>query len=171
MTQLVDRPVLGDSSLQQRRAFSMAVLVGVLIGGGGMFGLLQLIGDPTDDGPTESELLVEDWIAAIEAQDLEALIPLYSEDVEWYDQALGDEFSGHYGVRRGWGIFDLRDFQVLDLEAVSVDEQGAVVRWTLAGSSSPFNGRPWESTGVSVLSIADGLIAAETVYYDSRDVQ
>lgn len=170
MTQLVDRPVLDDSS-PQRKAVWMAVLVGILIGGIGMFGLLQLIGASTDDGPTESDLLVEDWMAAIEAQDLEALVPLYSEDVEWYDQALGDEFSGHYGVRRGWGIFDLRDFQVLDLETVSLDEQGAVVRWTLAGSSSPFNGRPWESTGVSVLTMTDGLISTETVYYDSRDVQ
>ena len=172
MTQLAHRPVVDASSPQRGRGAPWAaLLIGILIGGGAMFGVLEFLGGSTDDGPTESELLVDDWMAAIEAQDLEALIPLYSEEALWYDQALGDEFTGHLGVRRGWGIFGLRDFEVLDLEAVSIDDDGAVIRWTLAGSSSPFNGQPWESTGVSVLTITDGLVVEETVYYDSRDVQ
>ena len=166
MTQVVDRPVDRQSGQGGPYPWWVILLVGILIGGAALYGVMQLF-----DGRLDSRQLVEDWMAAIEAQDLDALVLLYAEDVEWYDQALGDEFSGHHGVRRGWGIFDLLGFQVLDLQAVSMDESGAVVRWTLAGSSSPFTGQPWETTGVSVLTIVDGLISQEIVYYDSRDVQ
>ena len=120
-------------------------------------------------GATES--IVRSWIAAIQAMDPARVAALYSEDAVWVDEALGDRFSGRAGVERGWGIFSLPGFEVRGLEAVAVTGDRAVVRWTLAGTESPFSGRPWEVTGLSVLEIADGLIRAETVYYDSDDLR
>ena len=71
------------------------------------------------------------------------------------------------GIRVAWGIFSLRDFEVKEISVVAIGTDTATVRWTIAGSRSPFSGEPWATTGVSVLEISGAEITAETVYYDA----
>lgn len=143
----------------------LLLLVGLLVGAGVTFGITQLA-----QSESSAVALTARWMAAIESQNLDALVVLYSEDAIWEDQAFGDHFEGVSGIRRGWGIFDLPGFEVREISAVAVDDGGAAVRWTLAGSMSPFTRQPWETTGISVLEISGNEIVAETVYYDSRDL-
>ena len=118
-----------------------------------------------------TESIVQTWMAAIQAKDPVQVAALYSQDAIWTDEALGDRFTGRAGVERGWGIFSLPGFEIRALDAVAVARDSAVVRWTLAGTESPFSGKPWEVTGLSVLEISNGLITAETVYYDSAHLR
>jgi len=130
-----------------------------------------VLGDSSDDrrsGPsTATVATVDEWMAAVQAQDTGRIVALYSDDATWRDEAdLDDagnatEFIGKAGVHAGWNIFGLID-EVLDVEAVAVTDDAAVVRWTFDGYTD------WNLTGLSVLELDDGVITAETVYYDSR---
>ena len=51
---------------------------------------------------------------------------------------------------------------VTSVDVIAVGEDRAAVRWTLGLPGDE------EITGVSILELDDGLISAETVYYDSR---
>lgn len=120
-----------------------------------------------NDGPsTATVTTVDEWMAAVEAQDTMSIVALYADDATWRDEAdldaAGDtvEFVGREGVGRGWNIWAFVD-EVLDVEAVAVTDEAAVVRWT-------FDGYWGQLTGLSVLELDDGVITAETVYYDSR---
>ena len=60
----------------------------------------------------------------------------------------------------GWNIFGVID-GVTSVDVIAVGEDRAAVRWTLGLPGDE------EITGVSILELDDGLISAETVYYDS----
>jgi hypothetical protein len=104
---------------------------------------------------------VTKWIQAVQDEDVGDIARLYSEDATWYDEAAKDEFGSRAGVIMGWAIFGLVDEVVL-VEPVAVTDDAAVVRWR-------FRGAGWEVTGISTLQMTDGVITAETVYYNAAD--
>ena len=133
----------------------------------------------TEASPTSAGLTAattELWIAAVEAGDPEGISSLYSKDAVWIDMAGDDRFDGRVGVSVGWDIFGLVD-EIGTVASVAITDDVAVVQWTLAGerlsgAELPLGGEPWEPwepwqlTGLSVLEMSDGVITAETLFYD-----
>jgi ketosteroid isomerase-like protein len=166
MESISDRPTVEKTAAQTSSRGWLLLLVGLVVGAGVTIGITQL-------AQTESstEALIERWITAMNDQDIDELLSLYSEDVIWEDEATGDRFEGHSGIRKGNAVWYLAGFQQQDLTAVAIDGDIAVIRWTIAGTKSPWTGEPWHSTGLTALEISEDKITAETVYYDSRDIQ
>ena len=113
------------------------------------------------DAVDANRATVEKWIEAVQNEDVGDIARLYSEDATWYDEAGKDEFDSRNGVTMGWAIFGLVDEVVL-VEPVAVTDDAAVVRWR-------FRGAGWDVTGLSALTMTDGVITAETVYYNGPD--
>ena len=129
----------------------------------------------TGDGMTAAT--TELWIAAVEAGDPEGISSLYSDDAVWIDTADDARFDGQVGVSVGWDIFSLVD-EIGTVESVAITDDVAVVQWTfagerLSGEEVPLDGEPWEPwepwelTGLSVLEMTDGVVTAETLFYDA----
>jgi hypothetical protein len=139
-----------------------ALAVGVAFVSGGFAG--WFVGSRSDDGdamvPAESVELVEEWAEAVRAEDAERISKLYTEDAVWYDDAGDDRFTGVAGAYRGWNIFGVID-GVTSVDVIAIGEDRAAVRWTFGLQGDE------RITGVSILELDDGLISAETVYYDS----
>jgi limonene-1,2-epoxide hydrolase len=140
----------------------VALAIVVAFVSGGFVG--WFVGSRSDDSdataPAESVELVEEWAEAVRAEDAERISKLYTEDAVWYDDALGDRFTGVAGAYTGWNIFGAID-GVTSVDVIAIGEDGAAVRWTFGLPGDE------EITGVSILELDDGLISAETVYYDS----
>lgn len=151
---------LGDRSAGWNVALTIAVVVAFV--GGGFVG--WFVGSRWDDGeatvPADTVQLVEEWAEAVRAEDAERISNLYTEDAVWYDDAGDDRFTGVSGAYTGWNIFGVID-GVDSVDVIAVGEDHAAVRWTFGLRGGD------EITGVSVLELDDGLISAETVYYDS----
>jgi len=153
-------PESSDRAVGRNAVIALAVVVAFV--GGGFVG--WFVGSRSDDGdatvPAESVQLVEEWAQAVRAEDAERISKLYTEDAVWYDDALGDRFTGVAGVYTGWDIFGGID-GVTSVDVIAIGEDRAAVRWTFGLPGDE------EITGVSILELDDGLISAETVYYDS----
>lgn len=141
-------------TVRSRSGFTLAaLLVGALAVG---LAAGWLIGDArsADVPPAMSETL-DEWRDAVLAQDTSRIVALYSNNAVWHDEALQETLP----VSIGWGIFSLID-EVVEVETEATSGNTAVVRWTFDGVSD------WSTTGLSVLTFDEGVIVAETVYYD-----
>lgn len=160
---------MSDTTETRRsRVILLVVAVFALVAGLTIGWALVDSSDDRSGGPsTATVATVDEWMAAVQAKDTGRIVALYSDDATWRDEADLDgngnatEFIGKTGVASGWSIWGLID-EVLDVEAVAVTDDAAVVRWTFDGYTD------WKLTGLSVLEFDDGVITAETVYYDSR---
>lgn len=129
-------------------AIVVGLAAGWLIGQGG-----------SDDSPTVPAAMSEtldEWKAAVLAQDGRRIVALYTSDAVWRDEALNQSFRG---AQAGWNVFAEID-EVVEVETEAISGDTAVVRWVFDGHGD------WNLTGLSVLTFDDGVIVAETVYYD-----
>jgi len=107
--------------------------------------------------------LIERYNAAWNAQDLDAIAALHTEDVVFENHNAGERAVGATAVREHIaGIFarwpDLR----FEGRSLRVGPDFAVCEWTARATTE--DGQRLEWDGVDVLPIRDGLIARKDVY-------
>lgn len=116
----------------------------------------------------DAEALVNEYMAATEALDLDRIIALFADRLVWEDPGYGAQ--GDYFTRKAqveavyrW-LFSLPEVQLDNTDYfVSADGGRATVEWTWAGTHE---GEAYEIRGVSILDIEDSKIVREVIYYD-----
>jgi ketosteroid isomerase-like protein len=122
-----------------------------------------------DDGEQiNAEAIVNEFIAATEALDLERTLSLYGDNIIWEDPGYGEDgdyFTSKGEVEAMWRwLYSLPDVQIDDTDyLVSADDHRAVVEWVWSGTNDD---ETYAIRGVSVLEIQDGKIVHEVIYYD-----
>jgi hypothetical protein len=124
---------------------------------------------PVSSNAAEStDSIARQWIAALQAKDLEAMAALWAADGVWDDGATGEKFTG--GPRAetwGWAQVLPTVIQVKGATVLALGDGAAVVTYTLYGPN-PAHSTPIDVPLVVVLLMKDGLIAKETVYYNPK---
>jgi ketosteroid isomerase-like protein len=139
-----------------------ALVVGVLLGTAGMATLGRTPANP-------AEATAGQWLAALQAKDLTAMEAPFAADATWDDGATGEHFTGGPAAESaGWGEALGTIQAVKDAHILALGEGVAVVAYTLHGTppSSPVT--PIDIPFVSVLSVRDGHITNETIYYNPK---
>jgi ketosteroid isomerase-like protein len=108
-----------------------------------------------------------------EAQDIEGMVTLFSEDARLTNAALalaGAERTGHDGVRQFWSEYRSTFSKARsDFHQVTINEQAAGLFWTTQGADD--SGQPIVYDGASLLIFdQDGFIAQFRGYYDTRQL-
>jgi steroid delta-isomerase-like uncharacterized protein len=114
---------------------------------------------------TDAAATVQEWVAAIEALDLEKTLFCFADDIISEDPAYGYRFAGLSDVRRMYiDVYSLPDlkFDVMS-SFVSGDGMWAAVEWTWSGTKSD---QRYSIPGVSIIELRSGKIVRETIYYD-----
>lgn len=114
---------------------------------------------------SDSEAMMDRWIAAIESLDLEKTMSFYADDVISEDPAYQYRFTGWTQVRSMYAeMYALPDVKfVYTSSFVSGDGQRAAAEWTWSGTK---DGTAYSIPGVSIVEIRSGKIGRETIYYD-----
>lgn len=119
--------------------------------------------------PTTAEAVVNEFIAATEALDLERTLALYGDEVIWedpgYGEGPGDYFTSMAEVEAMYNwLYSLPDVEIDDTSYfVSADEGHAAVEWVWSGAKGDEH---YAIRGVSILEIENGKIVHEIIYYD-----
>ncbi len=116
----------------------------------------------------DAEALINEYMAATEALDLDRTLALYADRLVWEDPgygARGDYFTRKTQVEAMYHwLFSLPDVQLDDTDYfVSADGTRATVEWIWAGTHE---GEAYEIRGVSIMDIEDSKIVREVIYYD-----
>ena len=110
------------------------------------------------------------YTEAFWAEDIDAVMATFTDDVVFEDQLFGDHLEGARAVR-GMDeavsqIADPRSNEVID-QSIAADGSRAVqiLRWRGVSGS----GRPFDIPTLAVHEYRDGRIAREVMYYTARD--
>jgi steroid delta-isomerase-like uncharacterized protein len=116
--------------------------------------------------------LVNSWITAFNTHDVATIVSLYTDDAELFDSGMKYPRRGKEAIER-W--FTQR-FQTMPTISYApayqiIGEAQAAVTWTARGRSPRILGqawlvRPFQADGVSIFTLADGLIQKQRGYYD-----
>jgi len=114
---------------------------------------------------TDAEVMVRDWIGAIQALDLDKTVSFYADDIISEDPAYQYRFTGRGEVKSMYvSVYALPDVKFEYTSSfVSGDGQWAAAEWIWSGTKG---GESYSIPGVSILEIRDGKIVRETIYYD-----
>jgi steroid delta-isomerase-like uncharacterized protein len=127
--------------------------------------------DPNRD---EIAALVNSWIAAFNAHDVERIVALYAEDAELCDTGMRRARKGHDEIR-SWFTQRFRQMGTIQYTPTqhffNENEQEAVVCWLAQGHTPSilrqhWLSRPFQVDGVSVFHMRSGLIHWQHGYYD-----
>lgn len=130
--------------------------------------VLPLLAAQDSSEQADTERLINEYMAATEALDLERTLALYADRLVWEDPgygANGDYFTSKAQVEAMYRwLFSLPAVQLDDTDYfISADGQRATVEWTWTGTHE---GEAYEIRGVSILDIEDSKIVREVIYYD-----
>ncbi len=110
----------------------------------------------------------EAWMA----QDLDALMDTYADEILYVDETFGDHMEGK-SVVRGMlsNIFSVTDPDEIELLDRFVSEDGtrAISQWQWGGTN--FYGRVFDLPYVLIHEYRDGKIVKETLYYASPNAR
>lgn len=123
--------------------------------------------DPAEKAAATQEANTEAFLA----EDLDALMATYSEDVEFFNNAVGSHWNGAGPVRSNMGtIFAMTDPDATEIieQFVSADGTSGVVLTHWIGEN--VYGSPFDLTYVQLQEFEDGLIAKLTMYWEDQDV-
>ena len=110
--------------------------------------------------------------AAWQAQDLDALMDTFTDDVVYVDETFGDYFEGKARVRSMYSYviaFADRDGTELSTRFVSADGKWAAITSEWVGTN--FYGMRFDLPTAVIHEYRDGKIVRETVYYASPDAR
>ena len=126
-----------------------------------------------------AEEIVKELLAAWNARDLDGLVALLAEDVEWYDPAMTDPPARGKEAVKAFSESVLEAFPDFTFEMVpplcsSSDGSRCAFRWRITATHSrplrPMGYAPTNRTatmeGVDVLEIRDGKVAAILTAFD-----
>ncbi len=130
-------------------------------------------GEPEGTPTSENiQALVNRWIAAFNAHDVERIVALYSEDAELFDTGMKSVRKGQAEIRR-WFTSRFQQMPTLQYNPIRFffSEEEASVGWIAKGHTPPLLRqrwlvRPFEVDGVSVFQVWSGLICWQRGYYD-----
>lgn len=110
------------------------------------------------------------YIEAFWAEDIDAVMATFTDDVVFEDQTFGDHLEGAQAVRRMYeAVFQITDPGANELLDRFVSSDGSraiqVVRWR--GTSG--SGRPFDIPTLVLHEYRDGKIAKESMYYAAPD--
>jgi steroid delta-isomerase-like uncharacterized protein len=149
----------------RRKMLALATVL--MLGGSGSTG----IGADTQG----LEHVLDQWAVAWSSSDLDKLLPLFADNVEYEDVTFGAVNHGKTALRDfANGIFkafvDLK-FE-LKSRLVAADEKTGAMEWVWRGRQTadlpglPATNRPFEVRGASVVEFAEGKISRISDYWD-----
>jgi ketosteroid isomerase-like protein len=116
------------------------------------------------------EAWVDELVAACNAFDGEKAGSFYAPDAVWRDEALDMNWEGRDAITEVWStqtpaaIPDLH----MDVAALVCSNDGLAVEWRMTGTMKD-SGSKFDTPGVSVCHLRDGLIVKQTDYYNAAD--
>ncbi|MFL5628022.1 MAG: nuclear transport factor 2 family protein [Ktedonobacteraceae bacterium] len=121
---------------------------------------------------TAYRILVNSWITAFNTHDVTAIVSLYAEDAELFDSGMKYPRQGKHAIEN-WFTQRFQTMPTISYTPIYqiFGEAQAAVTWTARGRSPRILGqawlsRPFQVDGVSVFTLADGLIQKQRGYYD-----
>ncbi|SRR5579883_2984971 len=112
------------------------------------------------------------WIAAFNAHDVAAIVPLYAPDAELNDSGMKRVRKGRQEIEQ-WFTTRFQRVRSISYTPASelVEGERAAITWTVSGHTPRLLGlrwleRPFAVDGVSVFVVRDGLITWQRGYYD-----
>jgi steroid delta-isomerase-like uncharacterized protein len=122
----------------------------------------------SSSNPSETEANEQAFIDAWVAQDLDALLETYAEDILFVDESFNDYMEGKTVVKGMLSnIIGWTDPDAIELlnHFVSDDGTRAVSEWEWGGTN--FQGKEFDLPYVMIHEYQDGKIVKETMYYAS----
>jgi steroid delta-isomerase-like uncharacterized protein len=112
------------------------------------------------------------YIEAWQAQDLDALMDVYTDDVVFVDETFGDYIEGKDRVRSMYSyIIKFADPDGKDVFVRFVSPDGKWAASTGEWVGTNFNGNRFDLPTALIHEYRDGKIVRETVYYASPDAR
>ena len=114
----------------------------------------------------------EAYTQAFLAQDIDALMATYTDDVEFINRSMMTRWIGDDQVQTGTeAIFNITDPSASEvLESfVSVDGSQGAILWHWVGENGL--GNPIDLMHFQLLEYTDGLISMQTSYWETMDVE
>ena len=110
----------------------------------------------------------EQWLAALQAKDVEGMAALFAPDGVWQDGATGEKFTGGpQAERSGWSVAMRMVVTVNDAAVLALGDGVAVVEFTLHGPT-PGHTEAIDVPMIAVLQVKGARVTQETIYYNPR---
>lgn len=113
---------------------------------------------------SEAELL-ERAAQALSSCDVDAMMPLYSEDTVFEDVPSAESHRGKAAVRRMFEALFSGPSTRFRIASIRPGEGWGMLEWVWSGRTRR-TGTPFEVRGISVLEISGPAVTKETIYYD-----
>jgi uncharacterized protein (TIGR02246 family) len=129
---------------------------------------------PEESPPSREELsaLVNSWIAAFNAHDVERIVALYAEDAELFDTGMRHARKGRNEIR-SWFTQRFRQMPTIQYTPTQrfFNEREAAICWLAQGHTPAvlrqrWLSRPFQVDGVSIFLVRSDLIRWQHGYYD-----
>lgn len=120
----------------------------------------------------EAAATQEAYTQAFLAQDIDALMATYTDDVEFINRAMFTHWTGSEQVQSGTeGVFSMTDPNATEVLESFVSDDGSqgVIHWHWIGENGLDN--PIDLMHVQLLEYTDGLISMLTSYWETMDVE
>ena len=109
--------------------------------------------------------VLDEFIAGWSTHDMERLLPLFTDDVEYEDVTFGVANHGKEELRAfAEGFFAVSPDVTFELTSKVVTSTRVAAEWVAKGTHQgdlpgmPATGKPWQVCGASVMELADGKI-------------
>jgi uncharacterized protein (TIGR02246 family) len=126
----------------------------------------------TSSNREEISILVNSWITAFNAHNVEQIVALYAEDAELFDTGMKHARKGHTEITR-WFTQRFQQMHTIQYTPTQhfFNEQEAAICWLASGHTPPllrqrWLSRPFQVDGVSIFRVRSGLIYWQHGYYD-----
>jgi len=120
--------------------------------------------------------LVQRWITAFNAHDVERIAELYAEDAELFDSGMRRPRQGCHEIA-SWFVQRFRHMPTIQYTPLHsfFNETEGIIHWLTRGDTPPLLRqrwlvRPFEVDGVSIFRVEHGLICWQHGYYDHLQI-
>lgn len=115
-----------------------------------------------------ADAVARQWLAAVQAKDLDAMAALWAPEGVWEDGATGESFTGGpQAERRGSAEALHMMIAAKDASVLALGDGVAVLSYIFHGPT-PAHSSPIDVPMITVLHVKDARITQETVYYNPK---
>src|ERR1700756_877707 len=123
----------------------------------------------------ELEYVLDQWALAWSSSDVEKLLPLFADSVDYEDVTLGAVSRGKNALRDfAAGVFAAFADLKFELKSrfVAADGKSGAMEWVWRGRQTkefpglPATNKPFEVRGATVVEFTDGKISRDSDYWD-----